>query len=99
MKYEITVKDNECSPMVPGTCKLESGDIVLVTDRKNKTTHTFIVVEIDHTGVNADICGECDVNMAGRCIIVRTGANSYDSGCAAPDKCVFRSIDKMMENL
>ena len=97
MKYEITLKDSECSPMLPGKGKLELGDIVSVTNSKNKTTHTFIVVDIDHTEV--DICEECDVDMVGGCISVRTGDSKYASECAAPGKCVFRSMDKIMENL
>lgn len=96
MRYEITVEDSGCSPTLPGKDKLEVGDIVSLTTRKNKTTHTFIVVKIDHKEI--DVCGECDIDMAGRCICIND-RDKYDSSCAAPGRCVFRLLDKIMESL
>lgn len=97
MKYDIIVKDSECSPMLPGNGKLELGDMVSVTDMKNKTTHTFIVAGTNYKEVDA--CTECDADMVVGCISVRKGDSKYDSECAAPITCVFRSIDKIMERL
>lgn len=97
MKYEITLKDSECSPMLPGTSKLELGDIVSVTDNKNKTTHTFIVVDIKRKEV--DVCEECDADRLVGCISVGVKGNRYDTQCAAPTKCVFKSLDSIMESL
>lgn len=97
MKYEITQKDSECTPMVPGNSKLEIGDIVSVTNMKNNTTHTFIVVEVDPTVL--DICVECDSYIVGGCICHCTGDNRYATDCAAFGRSVFRSMDKIMENL
>lgn len=97
MKYEITIKDSDCLPMLPGKGKLELGDIVSVTDRKNNTANTFMVVHIGNKEI--DICAECDADMIAGCISVHVEGNRYDSQCAAPVRCVFRSIDKIMENL
>ena len=97
VKYEITIKDSECLPLLPGKGKLELGDIVSVTDRKNSTTNTFMVVHIGNTEL--DICAECDAQMAGACIGVHVEGHRLDSECAAPGRCGFRSIDKIMESL
>ena len=98
MRYERGIKDSECSPSLPYRDELEIGDMVSVTNLQNNDRHTFIVVETgDHYGDN--VCDGCDADTSVGCICVRVEGNQFDTQCAARGGCVFKLIDKMLEEL
>lgn len=98
MRYEIALKDSDCSPSLPYMDKLEIGDTVSVTNLQNNDRHTFIVVgRGDH--YSDDACDDCDADTSVGCICVPVKGNKFDTQCAARGGCVFRIIDKMLEDL
>lgn len=98
MRYEIAIKDSECSPTLPYMNKLEIGDMVSVTNLQNNDRHTFIVVERE-ANYGADVCDSCDADTSVGCICVRVEGNQFDTQCATRGGCVFRLIDKILEDL
>lgn len=98
MRYEIALKDSDCSPSLPYMDKLAIGDVVSVTNLQNNARHTFIVVEYV-AKYGDDVCDGCDADTSVGCISVQVKGNQYETQCAARGKCVFRLIDNILEDL